>query len=134
VIRAEAPDSDMLHRAIHTNVMDEARNLMPRQSLVIVGADGARQMKAAIVSAQLLVLTFLTAGAPALAKFTPVEPEVPVTAISLEDTTINSGPAGAMLESNYFNAPQRPLAGIRVYPCSVQVNLFQKTHLIRTCD
>ena len=90
-------------------------------------------MKAAI-AALLLAATILGVTAPAQAKFTPIDPAAPVTAIALQDTAIDSGPAAAMLESNYFNMRQPPLAGIRAFPCGIQTNLFQKTRLIRACD
>jgi hypothetical protein len=91
-------------------------------------------MRAAIALALPFVSAFLAASAPAQAKFAPLDPTAAVTSISFEDTTINSGAAGAMLESNYFNAPQPLLAGIRVFPCRLQTNLFQKTSLVRACN
>ena len=45
-----------------------------------------------------------------------------------------SEPAGAILESNYFNTKQPPIAGIRALPCGIQTILFQKTRLNRACD
>jgi hypothetical protein len=91
-------------------------------------------MRAPIAFVLPLVSAFLATSAPAQAKFAPLDPAATVTVISFEDTTINSGPAGAMLESNYFNAQQPLLAGIRVFPCRLQTNLFQKTSLVRACN
>ncbi|HEY0223148.1 MAG TPA: hypothetical protein VGC38_01400 [Pseudolabrys sp.] len=78
-----------------------------------------------------IILALLLAAGSAQAKLAPLDEPVPVTAISAEDTTIMAGPAGAMLESNYFNAPQ-PRAGI--IPCRLQPDLFQKARLARPCD
>jgi hypothetical protein len=78
-----------------------------------------------------IILALLLAAGSAQAKLAPLDQTVPVTAISGEDTTITTGPAGAMLESNYFNAPQ-PRAG--VLSCRLQPDLFQKTRLARACD
>jgi len=70
---------------------------------------------------------------PAQARLAPTDLP-PTGATSFDDATINSGPSGAMLESSYFNAPQPSTASIRVFPCRSQVNLFQKTRLVRACD
>ena len=85
-------------------------------------------MRSAIVIAMLLV------NGSAQAKLTVLDSEPTIPAISVEDTTIGSGPAGALLESTYYNAPQSPVAGVRVFPCSLQDTLFQKTRLLRICE
>ncbi len=81
-------------------------------------------------SVALVSLAFLTLSASAQAKFTPVDPQFSTTAP--EDTTINSGPSGAMLEAAYFSAPQPFTAG-RMAPCRLQVRIFDKTRLASTC-
>jgi hypothetical protein len=77
----------------------------------------------------------LACSASAQAKISPFAPDQPVTTISLEDTSINSGPSGAMLESSYFNAPQSPFVSGRVFQCRLQTNIvFTKTRMARSCD
>jgi hypothetical protein len=88
-------------------------------------------MRAWIVLAYIFI--FAASAVPAQAKLTPFEtPSVSATAF--DDVTVNSGPAGAILESSYFNAPQPSTASIRVFPCRSQVNLFQKARLVQACD
>ncbi len=84
-------------------------------------------MKALVGLAVLLAL-----GATAQAKPVPVESQ-PV-AISVDDSAIASGAAGAMLESDYFRAPQPPLAAGRVFPCRLQLRVFEKTRLAQSCN
>jgi len=67
--------------------------------------------------------------AAAQAKPTPVEP-MRLTS-STEETSMATGPAGAMLESDYFRAPQRPLTAGRVFPCRLQI--FDKMKLAQSC-
>jgi hypothetical protein len=90
-------------------------------------------MRASIALANIFIFAAAYSAVPAQAKLTPVE-QPPIGAILFEDATVNSGPSGAMLESSYFNAPQPSTASIRVFPCRSQVNLFQKTRLVRACD
>jgi hypothetical protein len=89
-------------------------------------------MKASIIAALLLSAAFL---ASAQAKLAPIEPfaDERANTATHDDTTISSGPAGALLESNYFNAPQPPLAGIRNFSCRPQFSLFEKRRLARAC-
>jgi hypothetical protein len=87
-------------------------------------------MKAAITVA--LLLGLFACGAQARAKPAPIEGRL-VTA-SLDDTTIDSGPSGAMFESNYFNAPQAPFTAVRLFPCRLQVRIFDKTRLAQACN
>jgi hypothetical protein len=47
--------------------------------------------------------------------------------------TIFTGPAGAMLESDYFRAPGANLAGNGLFPCKLDLDLFAKTRLAATC-
>lgn len=68
---------------------------------------------------------------PAQAKLVTGEAPV-VIAVSVEDTTISTGPAGAMIESNYFNAPRTGLG--RNNSCRLPLSLFEKTRLARACN
>jgi len=80
----------------------------------------------------LLAPALLTMSAFAHAKPSPLGPQL--AAMPLDDTVIDSGPSGAMLESNYFNAPQRPFTAGRLMPCRLQPNWFVKTRLARLCN
>jgi hypothetical protein len=75
-----------------------------------------------------LLIPFL---APAQAKLVVGSPQ-PVIAISADDTAIATGPAGTLIESNYFNAPQAPLGVSR--SCRLPISLFEKTRLARACN
>jgi len=81
-------------------------------------------------SVALVSLTLLAFSMPALAKLAPVETQAlaPVP----DDTTINSGASGAMLEASYFSAPQ-PFTAARLAPCRLQVRMFDKTRLASSC-
>lgn len=63
------------------------------------------------------------------AKPAPVEP-IRLTP-SIEETSMTTGPAGAMLESDYFRAPQRPLTAGRIFPCRLQ--MFDKVKVAQSC-
>lgn len=84
-------------------------------------------MKALIAAAALLAF-----GATAEAKFAP--PERQMAAIAAEDSTIDTGASGAMLESDYFSAPQPSYAAGRIFPCRLQLRVFEKTRLAQTCN
>lgn len=84
-------------------------------------------MKTAIAMAMLFAL-----GATAQAKLAPLEQ--PMVAVSADDTTIDSRPSGAMLESVYFRALPTPFAAGRVFPCVLQLRLFQKTRIAQSCN
>lgn len=79
-------------------------------------------MKLLITIAVLLAL-----GASVQAKPAPFE--LRPLAISANDTVIQSGPAGAMLESDYFRAPQQPTAARRLFPCRLQLRMFDTVRL-----
>ncbi len=80
----------------------------------------------ALVIAPLLAL-------PAQAKLVTGEPQ-PILAVSVEDTAITTGPAGAMIESNYFNAPQTQIGLGRNNSCRLPMSLFEKTRMARACN
>lgn len=81
-----------------------------------------------------IIVGFLAfAAVPAQAKLAPViEPEKPA-AIAVDHATLTLEPVGAQLESDYFTAPQAPFAAGRVFPCRMQVRLFDKTRLAQSC-
>lgn len=87
-------------------------------------------MKGFTVTAMLLVLT-----ATAVAKPVPVKKlnlmEDLNPAFARADVDINSGPAGAMLEREYFEAPGGPMNG--GLPCRFQSAIFDKVRLAQLC-
>lgn len=85
-------------------------------------------MKVLLVAA--LALSPLLA-VPAQAKLVTGEPQR-VIAISVEDTAIMTGPAAAMIESNYFNAPQAQIG--RNNSCRLPLGVFENTRLARACN
>jgi hypothetical protein len=89
-------------------------------------------MKSPIIFA-LGLASALALSAPAQAKLVAGEWQ-PVIAISVDDTAIATGPSGALLESNYFNAPQSSLAFGRGNSCRLPVSLFEKTRLAQSCN
>lgn len=82
----------------------------------------------------LLAPALLTISAFAHAKPAPVEPQAATMSAALDDTAIDTGPSGAMLESNYFNAPQPAQPGRQSLYCRLQFDLLAKTRLARACD
>ena len=88
-------------------------------------------MKALVALAVILALS-ATFGATSQAKLAPLEPQQIAT--SPDDTDMVAGPAGAMVESDYFRAPQPPFAAGRVFPCRLQVRMFEKTRLAQSCN
>ena len=83
-------------------------------------------MKALVAFAVILAL-----GATAQAKEAPLEPKQ--IAAAPGDTDMLAGTAGAMVESDYFRAPQPPFAAGRVFPCRLQARVFEKTRLAQSC-
>ena len=84
-------------------------------------------MKALVIVATVLVLGAAAQAKPAPLDLRPIAPPA-------EDVTIATGPAGATLESNYFRAPPEPYAAGRVFPCRLQLRLFDKTRLAQSCN
>jgi hypothetical protein len=83
-------------------------------------------MKALLACAVLMVL-----GATALAKPSPIENQTKSSLV--EDSAISIGPAAAALESDYFRPPQTPVAAGRIFPCRLQLRLFEKTQIAQFC-
>jgi len=78
----------------------------------------------------LLTFSAVTLGAAAAqAKPAPVEP-VRLTHAT-EETAMTTGPVGAMLESDYFRAPKRPITAERILPCRLEI--FDKVKLAQSC-
>lgn len=75
----------------------------------------------------------LFAAAPVQAKLVTGATQPPI-AVSVDDTIIATGPAGTLLEANYFNAPTVPAGFGRLKSCRLPLSLFEKTHLARVCN
>jgi hypothetical protein len=71
-------------------------------------------------------------GASAQAKLAPVETQL--AAISPDDLAISTEAPGAVLERDYFRAPQPAIVGSRIFPCRLQLHLFDKTRLAQSCN
>jgi hypothetical protein len=87
-------------------------------------------MKGFTVGAILLVLTATAVAKPVPVKnLNPMEDLNP--AFARVDVDINSGPAGAMLEREYFEAPGPAVSG--GLPCRFQSAIFDKVRLAQLC-
>jgi len=89
-------------------------------------------MKTAIAMAIGLSAIFLAATVPASAKLTPFEQE-PFDQPP-DVTALYTGPAAAMLERRFFQAPQQqPTIVKRALPCTVRMVVFEKARLAQAC-
>ena len=75
---------------------------------------------------------FLTCAAGASAKPSPVEAQR-LTA-SPQDLAIAVGAAGAMVESDYFRAPQPQYSSRGMSVCRLHTEIFSKMRLAQSCD
>ncbi len=87
-------------------------------------------MKALLGFAALLALSAVF-GASAQAMVAPQQNAALV--VTSSDSTILAGPAGALLEANYFRAPPSPSTRNRVFPCRLQMRIFDKISLAQSC-
>jgi hypothetical protein len=88
-------------------------------------------MKTAIALAIGFSALLLAATVPASAKLTPFEQE-PFDQVS-DVNALYSGPAAAMLERRYFQAPPQATVSKRVPACTVQMVVFEKARLAQAC-
>jgi hypothetical protein len=86
-------------------------------------------MKALAMMVVLLSLTALAAAKPTPESGIDQIRDLNPTALR-NDTDINSGTSGALLERSYFQAPQRQFN----VSCRLQLNVFDKTRLIESCN
>ena len=84
-------------------------------------------MRTAIMFAALLAFC-----AAAQAKVAPQENAKIV--IASVEATIPSGAAGAIPEAGYFHAPPTPQAAHRIFPCRLQLRMFDKTRMADACQ
>jgi hypothetical protein len=74
----------------------------------------------------------LTISGAAFAKLDPLVKLVPAASARFnDDADINIGPAGAMLERDYFQAPRAFSVG--AFPCRFEPSMFAKVHLAQSC-
>ena len=79
-------------------------------------------------------MVFLSLTVVAAAKQTPVSSlntiqDLIQTSVR-NDTDVNTGPSGALLERSYFEAPQPQLN----VSCRLQLSVFDKTRLTEACN
>ena len=86
---------------------------------------------ASLFTASLVAALFATGG-PASAKPTPVE--APPFASLAEIATGNSNPTAAQREQGYFQAPPASSYAGRLFPCRMQLRVFEKTQTARSCN
>jgi hypothetical protein len=90
------------------------------------------------MKAMIALVVLLALGAVAQAKPVPVEGQAVSHSFDgpawTDDAAINIGAAGASLEANYFRAPQEPIAAGRIFPCRLQLRVFEKTRLAQSCN
>lgn len=84
-----------------------------------------------VVLAPVLLLIFV---ASAVAKPSPFEVK-DVPSLPPDDNVLYLGPAGAMLESDYFGAPQSLTGANRIFPCRVKLQAAERrTSFAQVCD
>ncbi len=69
-------------------------------------------------------------GTAASAKLAPIEPQR-ITLAAADDDADFIGPAGAMMELDYFRTPRPSSIAIKVFPCRLWMSA--KTRLAQTC-
>jgi len=83
-------------------------------------------MKVLIAVAVLFAL-----GATAQARLPPLERQMVTTAA--DNAATDRGPSYTTHEADYFRAPQPATAG-RIFPCRLQLGVFEKTRLAQSCN
>ena len=78
------------------------------------------------------VLGFAALVAIAEAKPSPLQAQA--SAFRPDDLTIATGAIGATLEQDYFRAPPPSYAAGRAFPCRLQLRVFDKARLARSCN
>ena len=80
----------------------------------------------------LAIATILTWTGAAFAKPEPVQS--PRLTPSPGELAIAVGAAGAMMETDYFKAPQAQFSGHGVFACRLQPEMFSKIRLAQACN
>ena len=52
---------------------------------------------------------------------------------TLAQANILNGAENAVPEANYFRAPAEPFAAYRIFPCRLQLRVFDKTRMAQSC-
>jgi hypothetical protein len=89
-------------------------------------------MRASTTLVFIFAAAVLAASAPAQAMFAPADAHA--IALLPDENAFASTTSGGLREQAYFSAPQTPLATGRVIPCRLQLNVFEKTRLARSCN
>ncbi len=77
----------------------------------------------------------LLLGFSAMATATPSPFGRQPAAARLDDGAIYLGPAGAMLEQDYFSVPRPPAGAARIFPCAVHLRATRgETLVAQSCD
>jgi len=77
-------------------------------------------------------MMLIALGAGAAAKPSPYAPP-PLRPAHSEDA-LYLGPAGAMLEADYFRAPPPQFGARRVFPCQFHLHVERASRLVQSCD
>ena len=80
----------------------------------------------------LLALVLALTTTAAIAKPSPVEPVRSANLIARASAEFNIGPAGAILERNYFRAPETD-SHSGLYLCRFEPSMFAKVRLTQSC-
>jgi hypothetical protein len=80
----------------------------------------------------LAIATILTFIGAAHAKFAPPDP--PRLTPAPGDLAIAVGAAGAMIESDYFKAPNEQFSGHGALACRLQSEMFSKIRIAQACN
>jgi hypothetical protein len=86
-------------------------------------------MKALAATMVFLSLTVLAAAKPTPVSSLNTIQDLIQTSVR-NDTDVNTGPSGALLERSYFEAPQPQLN----VSCRLQLSVFDKTRLTEACN
>ena len=88
-------------------------------------------MKVLLAVAMLAALATSAAAMPS-----PFEPKAAARLLRrVDDDALYLGPVGAMLESDYFRAPEPPAGAGRIFPCRVRLHVFGRPpRFAQACD
>jgi hypothetical protein len=85
------------------------------------------------MKAIIAIALFLSLGAAAAAKPDPVTPQ-DQTPLGSAAAAIVSEPVEAMMESEYFRAPEKSSATERLFPCPLRQMVFGKRRIALACN
>jgi hypothetical protein len=90
-------------------------------------------MNASIIAALLISAAAFALAGPAQAKLTPANALMEPQDFFADDPLLTGETSGAVREQAYFSAPQTPQPVSKGLPCRMQLNVFDKTRLARSC-